>query len=65
MKKHVANLKPAFSTDQRSVYNTDCMKLLAAIKDGQIDTVFADPPFNLPRTTATARTKMTWRTATI
>lgn len=49
MKKHVANIKPAFSTDLGSVYHTDCMKLLAAIQDGRIDTVFADPPFNLAK----------------
>jgi site-specific DNA-methyltransferase (adenine-specific) len=49
MREHVANLKPAFNTDLGSVYHTDCMKLLAAIQDGRIDTVFADPPFNLAK----------------
>jgi site-specific DNA-methyltransferase (adenine-specific) len=43
----MANLKPAFSTDLGAVFHTDCMKLLGEIQDGQIDTVFADPPFNL------------------
>jgi len=45
----MVKLKPAFSTDLGSVYNVDCMKLLATIGDGQIDTVFADPPFNLAK----------------
>lgn len=45
----MANLKPAFSTDLGSVYNADCMKLLAAIGDSRVDTVFADPPFNLAK----------------
>jgi site-specific DNA-methyltransferase (adenine-specific) len=42
-------LTPAFSTDLGVVYNTDCMNLLAVLKDGSIDTVFADPPFNLAK----------------
>jgi site-specific DNA-methyltransferase (adenine-specific) len=45
----MAKLKPAFSTNLGAVYNVDCMNLLAAIGDGQIDTVFADPPFNLAK----------------
>lgn len=45
----MANLKPAFSTDLGSVYNLDCMTLLATVGDGRIDTVFADPPFNLAK----------------
>jgi site-specific DNA-methyltransferase (adenine-specific) len=40
-------LNPAFSTDMGSVYHADCMELLAELRDGRIDTVFADPPFNL------------------
>jgi len=40
-------MKPAFSTTRGAVYKTDCMNLLAALRDGCIDTVFADPPFNL------------------
>jgi len=42
-------LKPAFVTDLGAVYNTDCLNLLAALKDGGIDAVFADPPFNLAK----------------
>ncbi len=40
-------MKPAFSTARGAVYKTDCMNLFAALGDGCIDTVFADPPFNL------------------
>jgi site-specific DNA-methyltransferase (adenine-specific) len=45
----MAKLKPAFSTDLGSVYNVDCMNLLATVGDDLIDTVFADPPFNLAK----------------
>lgn len=45
----MSNLKPAFSTELGSVYNVDCTELLAAIGNDQIDTVFADPPFNLAK----------------
>jgi site-specific DNA-methyltransferase (adenine-specific) len=38
---------PAFSTSRGAVYQTDCLDLLHAIRDGVINTVFADPPFNL------------------
>jgi site-specific DNA-methyltransferase (adenine-specific) len=40
-------MKPAFSTKRGAVYQGDCMHLFAALKDQCIDTVFADPPFNL------------------
>jgi len=40
-------MKPAFSTERGAVYKTDCMNLFAALRDGCVDTVFADPPFNL------------------
>lgn len=47
--RRMPNLKPAFSTDLGSVYNADCMQLFAMVGDGRIDTVFADPPFNLAK----------------
>jgi len=40
-------MKPAFSTERGAVYKGDCMALFASIRDACIDTVFADPPFNL------------------
>jgi len=53
----MAKLKPAFSTDLGSVYNVDCMKLLAKVDDGRINTVFADPPFNLAKDYGNGRDK--------
>jgi len=38
---------PYHATAFGSLYATDCMKLLPLIKDEVVDTVFADPPFNL------------------
>jgi site-specific DNA-methyltransferase (adenine-specific) len=40
-------ISPAFSTNRGAVYNADCFALFSALKDGCIDAVFADPPFNL------------------
>jgi len=42
-------LTPAFSTTHGAVYKADCIDLLGAIRDESIDTVFADPPFNLSK----------------
>lgn len=42
-------LQPSFSTDFGSVYNADCADLFASLKTECIDTVFADPPFNLAK----------------
>lgn len=38
---------PVYQTDLGALFAGDCMKILPAIKSGVIDTVFADPPFNL------------------
>lgn len=40
-------LAPAYKTDLGALFDGDCMKVLPAIKSGVVDTVFADPPFNL------------------
>ena len=40
-------LEPSFSTDLGAAYKTDCFNLFSALREGSIDTVFADPPFNL------------------
>jgi len=40
-------IAPAFSTARGLLYETDCSNLLASLKDETVDTVFADPPFNL------------------
>src|SRR2546423_108265 len=42
-------IPPALTTDIGVLYAADCMDVLSAIRDGSIDTVFADPPFNLAK----------------
>lgn len=42
-------VSPAFSTAWGSLYNRDCMDVLPHIKSETIDTIFADPPFNLQK----------------
>ena len=42
-----ASPSPVFTTAQGSLFDVDCMVLLKAIASGTIDTVFADPPFNI------------------
>ena len=39
--------KPFFTTSQGVLYATDCMDVLRRMKTAVIDTVFADPPFNI------------------
>ena len=41
------DVQPAIRTDLGCLYQGDCMAVLPAISDDAIDTVFADPPFNL------------------
>lgn len=38
---------PVLMTKQGVLYRTDCMNVYAALDDNVIDTIFADPPFNL------------------
>ncbi len=38
---------PIFSTDHGSLFQGDCLDLLASLEDESIDLIFADPPFNL------------------
>ena len=40
---------PIFSSRFGVLYETDCLQLLPYIKSGSINTVFADPPFNLAK----------------
>jgi len=39
--------EPIFRTSLGALFSADCMKVLPQLKDEVIDTVFADPPFNL------------------
>lgn len=45
--KAMPTIKPAFTTNLGALYETDCLNLFAALRDATIDTIFADPPFNL------------------
>jgi site-specific DNA-methyltransferase (adenine-specific) len=38
---------PFYSTGLGALFSADCLKVLPFIKDETVDTVFADPPFNL------------------
>ena len=38
---------PVHLTAHGALFGADCMKVLPIIKDGVVDTIFADPPFNL------------------
>jgi site-specific DNA-methyltransferase (adenine-specific) len=40
-------LKPVHSTELGILYSGDCLTVLPHIETGTVDTVFADPPFNL------------------
>lgn len=42
-----ANLDPFYVSGLGALFHADCMEVLPHIKNGIIDTVFADPPFNL------------------
>ena len=44
--EHLA-IPPAFNTTFGAVYKADCFDLFSSIKDSCIDTIFADPPFNI------------------
>lgn len=51
---HLANyIKPAhppfFQTAHGALFDGDCLEFLSLVKDEVIDTVFADPPFNLDK----------------
>ncbi|HEY1245098.1 MAG TPA: DNA methyltransferase [Hyphomicrobiaceae bacterium] len=47
MKSGRSVLKPVFRTTLGSLYEADCLDLLPTLKSKSVDTVFADPPFNL------------------
>ncbi|MDB5344238.1 MAG: methylase domain protein [Schlesneria sp.] len=40
-------LKPLFCTDHGALFEGDCVKILGKLADECVDTVFADPPFNI------------------
>jgi site-specific DNA-methyltransferase (adenine-specific) len=42
--------QPVFSSELGTLFQGDCLEILPYINDQTIDTVFADPPFNLGKT---------------
>ena len=42
-------VKPVLTTEWGCLYQADCMTVLPTIASGSVDTVFADPPFNLDK----------------
>ncbi len=42
-----SSLEPVYTSALGALFSADCMKVLPHIKDAVVDTVFADPPFNL------------------
>ena len=44
------SLSPVFSTSNGMLFNGDCLDVLPSLRDETVDTVFADPPFNLKKT---------------
>jgi len=40
-------IQPYFTTSLGALFDTDCIETLRSMKSGVIDTVFADPPFNI------------------
>ena len=41
--------RQAYATERGVLFNGDCLDILPQIEDGSINTVFADPPFNLAK----------------
>lgn len=44
---------PVLTTEYGVLYSADCLQILPLINDATVDTVFADPPFNLGKTYGT------------
>ena len=42
-------MKPVLTTDLGCLYQADCMAVLPTLASDSVDTVFADPPFNLKK----------------
>lgn len=47
MTRQSATLQPTVTTDLGRLYQADCMAVLPLLDSETVDTVFADPPFNL------------------
>lgn len=42
-------MNPIFRTDLGSLFQADCLDIVPRLSEGSVDTVFADPPFNLKK----------------
>lgn len=42
-------IAPYFRTDHGAIYDVDCLDFLRLIREEIVDTIFADPPFNLKK----------------
>lgn len=54
--KEPDSISPFQVTALGALYPGGCMKMLLLLKNGVVDTIFADPPFNSPSSTAKAAT---------
>jgi site-specific DNA-methyltransferase (adenine-specific) len=45
--KQGSRIEPAYVSALGALFATDCMTVLPDLRESVIDTVFADPPFNL------------------
>ncbi|MBW2153856.1 MAG: site-specific DNA-methyltransferase, partial [Deltaproteobacteria bacterium] len=43
------DVEPVYSTQKGALFEGDCLDILPHIESETIDTVFADPPFNLKK----------------
>lgn len=50
LKPKFKTLEPYFASDLGAIFDGDCLEYLPTLRDGVVDTVFADPPFNLKKT---------------
>lgn len=46
MSAHI-RIKPLFTTSHGALFDADCLDILSRMRDECVDTVFADPPFNI------------------
>lgn len=42
-------ITPQYEYDNGAIFNEDCMSFLKAIKSASVDTIFADPPYNIKK----------------
>lgn len=47
--QYVEGVTPFFESVHGALYDDDCLRVLERVKSDSIDTVFADPPFNLDK----------------